>query len=115
MDRVAIARAALNDIVRRVAAYFDGSRTRGVETLVVTDAEHDQYGLFRFGWQEGTHKRVANTLFLARIKDGKVWIEENNTDLSLADELVRAGVPREDIVLAFHPPEMRHLTDFAVA
>ena len=25
------------------------------------------------------------------------------------------GVPREDIVLAFHPPEMRPLTEFAVA
>ena len=33
----------------------------------------------------------------------------------IADELVRAGVPKSDIVLAFQPPELRHLTEFAVA
>ena len=115
MDRVAAARAALDGIMRRVGAHLGNGPARGVETVVLTDGEHDQYGLFRFGWQPGTGKRVSNTLFLARIKDGKVWIEEDNTDLTLADELLRAGIPREDIVLAFHPPEMRHLTEFAVA
>ena len=33
----------------------------------------------------------------------------------LATELVEAGIPKEDIVLAFHAPEMRPLTEFAVA
>lgn len=51
----------------------------------------------------------------ARISGGKVWVEEDWTEGGVADELVRAGVPRSDIVLAFHPPELRHLTDFAVA
>jgi hypothetical protein len=32
----------------------------------------------------------------------------------VADELVAAGVPREDIVLGFHPENVRHMTDFAV-
>jgi hypothetical protein len=114
MDRVAAARAALNEIVRRVAGYFDRSPNTGLETAVVTDAEHDQYGLFRIGWRAG-NQRVTNIVFLARIKDGKVWIEEDNTDLALADELVRAGVPKEDIVLGFQPPEVRHLSEFAVA
>lgn len=113
MDRVTAARAALDQIVRRVAGHFN--QNPNLETFVVTDAEHDQYGLFRFGWEAGTGRRVSNTVFLARIKDGKVWIEQDNTDLTLAEELLWAGVPREDIVLAFHPPEMRHLTEFAVA
>jgi hypothetical protein len=29
--------------------------------------------------------------------------------------LLEAGVPKEDIVLAFHEPEMRQYTEFAVA
>ncbi|WP_445305151.1 MULTISPECIES: element excision factor XisI family protein [unclassified Microcoleus] len=28
---------------------------------------------------------------------------------------MKAGVPKEDIVLAFHEPEVRQYTDFAVA
>lgn len=51
MDRVAAARAALSEIVRRVGGYHDRSLNTGIEleTAVVTDAEHDQYGLFRNG------------------------------------------------------------------
>ena len=37
------------------------------------------------------------------------------TEEGLANQLVKAGVPREDIVLAFQHPSTRKLTDFAVA
>ncbi|MCG6137968.1 MAG: XisI protein [Nostoc sp. LLA-1] len=30
------------------------------------------------------------------------------------NDLVCAGVPKQDIVLAFHEPQMRQYTDFAV-
>jgi len=50
-----------------------------------------------------------------RIRDGKFWIEEDWTEDGIATDLVRAGVPKEDIVLAFHEPEMRQYTDFAAA
>jgi hypothetical protein len=36
------------------------------------------------------------------------------TDCNIAAELLKAGVPREDIVLCFQPPDMRPLTEFAV-
>ena len=50
-----------------------------------------------------------------RIRDGKFWIEEDWTEDGIATDLVRAGVPKEDIVLAFHEPKLRQYTDFAVA
>ncbi|MBY0513816.1 MAG: XisI protein [Gemmataceae bacterium] len=115
MDRVTAARAALGEIVRRVGGYLDRGPNTGLETFVVTDPEHDQYGLFRVGWRGGNKERVTNIVFMARIKDGKVWIEEDNTDLTLADELLKAGLSKDDIVLAFHHPEERHLSEFAVA
>jgi hypothetical protein len=43
------------------------------------------------------------------------WIEEDWTEAGIADILVRAGVPREDIVLGFQPPDLRQYTDFAAA
>ena len=48
-----------------------------------------------------------------RIRDGKFWIEEDWTEDGIATDLVRAGVPKEDIVLAFHDPQMRQYTEFA--
>ena len=34
---------------------------------------------------------------------------------SIAEELAKAGIPRDRIVLAFKPPDIRAHTDFAVA
>ena len=48
------------------------------------------------------------------IKDGKVWIQHDGTEDGIAEELVEAGVPREHIVLAFHPPDVRKHTPYAV-
>jgi len=45
----------------------------------------------------------------------KFWIEEDWTEDGIAADLVRAGVPKEDIVLAFHEPGRRQYTDFAAA
>lgn len=50
-----------------------------------------------------------------RIRDSKFWIEEDWTEDGIATDLVRAGVPKEDIVLAFHEPKMWQYTDFAAA
>ena len=43
-----------------------------------------------------------------------MWIEYNGTDARLGEELVAAGIPRNDIVLAFQPEELRSLTGFGV-
>ena len=65
------------------------------------------------GWSAG--KRVHFLLVHVDIIDGKVWIEKDNTEDGVASELVQAGVPKAHIVLAFRSPEMRKLTEFAVA
>jgi len=48
-------------------------------------------------------------------KAGKIWIERDGTEEGVAEEFIRAGGPREDIVLAFYRPERRRITEFAVA
>jgi hypothetical protein len=42
-------------------------------------------------------------------------VQYDGTEDSIAEELVKAGIPRQCIVLAFKPPEIRPYTDFAVA
>jgi len=103
----------VREILVRVVDQLKRIPKPGVETLLVEDAAQAVFLLRRLGWDAG--RRVNNTIISARIRDGRVWIEDDNTDLSFADELVRAGIPKEDIILAFQPPELRHLTEFAVA
>jgi hypothetical protein len=80
---------------------------------VVFDEGHDRYLLLTLGWN-GPRSAYGVTMHLDII-DGKIWIQCDNTDAVVANDLERAGVPKKDIVLGFHPPEVRPLTDYAVA
>ncbi len=82
-----------------------------VETLFIEDAKTDNYLLMSVGW--GNDRRVHNVTIHVRLKDDKVWIEWDGTDPGIATELVQAGIPKEDIVLAFYRPERRLITEFA--
>jgi XisI protein len=84
-----------------------------VDTFLVIDEEHRNYIWMNVGWQNG--ERVCGMTVYVRIRDGKFWIEEVWTEDGIATELVREGVLKEDIVLAFHDPDTRKHTDFAAA
>jgi len=48
-----------------------------------------------------------------RLRDDKVWIEKDGTETGIAQELLDAGVPKEDIVLGFYRPERRTCIEYA--
>lgn len=48
------------------------------------------------------------------IKNERIWIQQNTTQVDIATELVEMGVPKQDIVIGFHTPKMHQLTDFTV-
>ncbi len=86
---------------------------REVETFLVIDEERGDYIWMNLGWQN--EERVCGMTVYVRIRNSKFWIEEDWTEDGIAMDLVREGVPKEDIVLAFHDPETRKYTDFAAA
>ena len=53
------------------------------------------------GW-EGI-RRVHGCLIHVDIIDRKIWIQRDGTERGVARDLIDAGVPREQIVLAFQP------------
>jgi hypothetical protein len=113
MDRVAQYGELLGRIMERHARLSGSAPEPGVETVFHVDPARAGYLLMDLGWRNG--RRVNDILIHARIKDGKIWVEEDWTEEGIATELVRAGVPKEDIVLGFQSPDRRHLTEFAVA
>ena len=58
--------------------------------------------------------RTYSPYHLACLCEGNFWIEEDWTEKGFANYLLEKGVSKEEVVLAFHPPQMRPLTDFAV-
>jgi len=82
-----------------------------IEVQAILDTERDRYLLLHTGWR-GNNRTHGCSIHLD-IKDGKIWIQHDGTEVGIAKLLVEEGVPKEDIVLAFHSPYMRQFTDFA--
>ena len=83
-----------------------------VQVHKVLDRENHHYQLLNVGWNK--NERIRGCVLHIDIKDGKIWIQHDGTETGVANELVAMGVPKQDIVLAFHAPYKRQYTDFAV-
>ncbi|MEH2319831.1 XisI protein [Nostoc sp.] len=83
-----------------------------METQAILDQERDHYLLLHTGWR-GNRRTHGCSLHLD-IKDGKIWIQHDGTEVGIATQLLELGIPKEDIVLAFHSPYMRQFTEFAI-
>jgi hypothetical protein len=113
MDNVARYRSLLEKILCQWAELDRQNPAEGVDSCYIFDEQHNHFLLMDIGWQD-TH-RILRTMLNVRIKEGKIWIEEDWTEEGITNDLLAAGVPKEDIVLGFHPPYLRSLTEYAVA
>ncbi|MDZ8025072.1 MAG: XisI protein [Nostoc sp. DedQUE01] len=89
-----------------------GSSKSEIEKQTIFDTTHNHYQLVSVGWIN--RRRQYGCILHLDIKDGKIWIQHDGTEIGIANELVKLGVPKEDIVLAFHEPLLRQYTGFAV-
>ncbi len=102
---------AVKKIINEYAAFPPSYGEVAVEKIF--DDANGHYELMYSGWNGS--RRVHGAVLHVDIKDGKVWIQHDGTEDGIAEELVTAGVPRDHIVLAFHHPDERKHTDYAVA
>ncbi len=111
MDEVNRYRKIIRELIQNYAQY---QPARGdVQIEVIFDESNDHYELMYAGWN-GPY-RIHGSVLHIDIRNEKIWIQYDGTHAGIADELVKAGVPHNRIVLAFKPPEIRPHTDFAVA
>ena len=80
------------------------------EVQTIFDSEQDHYQLLYVGWRGD--KRDFGCVLHLDIKDGKIWIQHDGTEEGIANQLAEMGVPKQDIILAFHEPYIRQFTDF---
>ncbi len=84
-----------------------------IQMKLLFDVEHDRYQLLRTGWQD--ERRVYGTLIHMDLEDNKIWIQYDGTEVGVANELTDRGIPKDDIVLAYHSPFMRQYDGFAIS
>ncbi|MEL6382960.1 MAG: XisI protein [Cyanobacteria bacterium J06626_18] len=84
-----------------------------VESQLFFDCDRDHCQLMRVDWQGLS--RVYHTVLHFDIKDNKIWLQQNTTDVDVGQELTDMGIPKEDIVLGIHPADKRPYTGYGVA
>ncbi|MCY7381526.1 MAG: XisI protein [Microcoleus sp. CAN_BIN18] len=111
MDRLKFYQDTVEKILKDHAAisYSHGD----IQQYVIIDAERTHFLLFNEGWDR--KKRVHGCVTHVQIIGDKIWIHYDGIEDGITDELVAAGVPKDHIVLAFHPPEVREYTGYAIA
>ena len=112
MDKINKYQQTIIDLLNEYAQL--GTSSTGLSRQVIVDKDRNHFQLVTVGWREGKHF-VYIVAFHFDIIDGKVWIQQNNTEAQIADELVERGIPKTDIVIGFQPPKVREFSGFAAA
>ncbi|MFB2934950.1 XisI protein [Aerosakkonemataceae cyanobacterium BLCC-F154] len=111
MDRVGEYREIIERILTAHARipYSHGE----IESKLIIDRDRNNFVLMVSGWDG--KRRVHGCVVHVEIINNKIWIQRDGIENGITDELVAAGIPKEQIVLAFHAPNVRQHTGYAIA
>ena len=113
MGKMKIYEDAIIAFLKEYAAVYLQDKEDPLRTELVADSENHHYQLIRVGWKN--RKYFHYFLFHFDIIEGKVWVQANNTEEMVGDELIKRGIPREEIILGFQPQYARKHSGFGVA
>lgn len=85
----------------------------GTTTKMIVSDDRTRYLVITEGWNG--KKRIHALIFDAEIRSGKIWLHYDGLGHGITEELLAAGISKESIVLAFHPPSVRQHTGYAIA
>ncbi|GEM_PF-992988 len=110
------ARALLSALVNEVYqdAMLPTDEPSDVHTALWCDTSTDNYAVWCVGWDTVTGRVLAPSVYL-RIAQGKIYVEENKTEIDLIERLLAADIPATQIVLGYMHPNERPYFEFAVA
>jgi hypothetical protein len=111
MDKLTHHRESIKAFLEKYAESMKNSSE--IEVELIFDNEHDRYLLLDVGWQKS--QRIHDCIFHFDIKGGKIWLQENKTDLEVDEELAEMGISKDEIVVGFHHPSMRKYSDYALS
>jgi hypothetical protein len=83
-----------------------------IESEVVVSQDRNHYLLMIAGWDGDL--RIHGCVVDVAIINDKIWIQRDGIEDGITDDLVAAGVPKDRIILAFHPQEVRQYTGYGI-
>ena len=110
-DKIKKYQKILIDFLKTQASYRVANSQ--LENQLIIDKENHHYQLLRIGFRD--NRFVHACPFHFDIKNGKIWIQQNRTDVEVGEIFQSKGVPTSDIVIGFLSEKYRALSDYAVS
>lgn len=110
MDKIEKYQDIITSLLEEYAA-IPPSYPTSLRDELIADTVRNHFQLVSLGWE--ANRYVFEVVFHIDILDGKVWIQQNNTEANIAEELVERGIPKSDIVIGFQPPSVRAISGYA--
>lgn len=84
-----------------------------VKHHLIYNEDQTDFILARFGRHEYTYRH--HVIFHFQFIDDKIWLHQNNNDVSIGEVLAEKGIPKADMVIGFISELERSAADYAVA
>ncbi len=110
MDKLEKYREIVQNILQEYAAVPIANGD--VKTQTIFDLKNNRYQVIDVGWNGD--RRVYDCALHLDIIDGKIWVQQNMTEMQIGQVLVEKGVAQKDIVLGFQAPYVREYSGFAI-
>lgn len=77
----------------------------GVKNILVFDKDRDQYLWLEKGWDN--NQKFSRVIIHVSLRDEKIYVEQDSIEDGITQKLLNYKIiPKEDIILAFDPPEI---------
>ncbi len=104
------------DIIKNILkehAEYRATIPDSYDSQVLFDDERGRYLVLDIGWN-GDKYLHATPIHIDLI-ERKIWIQYDDTEEGIANDLLTAGIPKNDIVLGFRHPNIRQYTSFGAS
>lgn len=81
----------------------------------IIDTQNNHFQLVRIGWHQQRFLYSVLIHLDINAQTGNIWVQQNNTEILIDEDLGQKGIPKNHFVLGFRPDYMRAYSDYATA
>ena len=119
MDKLSIKikknQEAVSKYIQNLAKEYNQALGNKLAYQSIIDTKNNHFQLVKMGWSNDSFIYRVLLHFDINYKTGNIWIQQNNTEILIEEDLKKFDVPKTNLVLGFRPESMRKYSDFAVA
>jgi hypothetical protein len=101
--------------VQALANEYNNALGNDMTYQAVVDKESNHFQLVRIGWQQQRFLYAVLIHLDINAETGNIWVQQNNTEILIDQDLEKKGIPKNHFVLGFRPANLRPYSDYAVA